>query len=72
MVGVISALESESQHRAHEDLTLRTCCAAGVNNATPAANESHVRVHENRQPFGLNLEADMATGIKPDPGSDSK
>ena len=31
------------------------------------ANESHMRVHENRQPFGLNLEAEMTTGIGPDP-----
>src|SRR6202162_1246789 len=31
-----------------------------------------MRVHENRQPFGLNLEAEMATGIEPDPASDSK
>ena len=68
----VTGIESESQYRPHEDFTLRTCRASGVNDATRTANESHIRVHENRQPFSLNLEGEMATGIEPDPASDSK
>src|SRR6266404_1777517 len=43
-----------------------------MNNATPAANENHLGVREDRQPFCLNLEAEVATGIEPDSASDSK
>src|SRR5437868_682469 len=64
--------KSESQYGPPEDFTLRTYRAADVNDASRAANESHIRVHQERQPFGLNLEAEMATGIEPDPASDSK
>jgi len=31
-----------------------------------------MRVRKNWQPFGLNLEAEMTTGIEPDPASESK
>ena len=43
-----------------------------MNNAARAANESHVGVRIDWQPFGLNLEAEMATGVEPDTASDSK
>ena len=67
-----SESKSESQCWSHEDFALRAYCATDMDNAARAANEGHMRVHKNRQPFCLNLEADMTTGIEPDPASDSK
>jgi hypothetical protein len=43
-----------------------------MNDATSATNESHLGVGKNRQPFRLNLETEMATGIEPDSASNSK
>src|ERR1700758_2580779 len=40
--------------------------------AASPANESDLRVCKDWQPFGLDLETEMATGIEPDPASDSK
>src|SRR5262249_24692830 len=65
-------IESEPQYRSRQNFALRSESAADMNNATPAANENHLGVRKNRQPFSLDLEAEMATGIEPDSAPDSK
>jgi len=65
-------IKSESQNRACEDFPLGSCSAPDMNNATSAADERHLGVRKDRQPFRLDLETEMATGIEPDSASDSK
>lgn len=64
--------KSESHYRTGEDFALRTKSAADMHNATSTANDSDLRVDKNWYPFRLNLEAEMAIGIEPDPAPDAE
>ena len=64
--------KSESQYRSHEDFTLRSYSAAGMNDATDAANKSYLGIRKNRQPLSLNLEAKMAAGIESDSAANAE
>jgi len=71
-IGASQKIESESQYRSRKDFALRDCTTAYVHDATAAANDNHRGIRKNRQPFSLNLEAEMVTDIEPDSASDSK
>jgi hypothetical protein len=63
---------SESKYWPRQHFSLGSCSSTDVNNATSTANKRHFRICNNRQPFCLNFETEMATGVESDSAPNSK